>query len=237
MIAPTINPYEEIGTFFKDGLDYLVAHPPAGDWTISYINETLITFLDEEDADNNFGKLIASIFPNSVNDWTNLKIAANLKANSGQMALIEAILESIKENTIDSLDTTWYQSANEQIALSDIDTIDKAPLYIALAITSSSLSYWNDIVTTPGSWATFLSSNAAINYAKIPAWASASFVGSLSGFAQVKDIDITQTSDLTSVFFGVLGEAGSFMSATGLTAAMVIMKLGKRPVAECGCNG
>lgn len=248
MIAPTNNPYEGIAGKFKDGLDYLIANPPAGDWTIKYINETLIAFLDAEDPDSPVTKIIEPIFPNTINDWTNLKIAANLKANPGQYALINSILQSIQENTIDSLDTSWYEAANEQIALADIDTIDKAPIYIALAITATSITYWNDIVTTPGSWATYLSSNTAINYAKIPDWVSASFVGSLSGFAQLRDTDITQTADLASIFFGVLAEAGSFMSATGLTAAMVIMKLGKRTTLQqssdmdtsfgggCGCS-
>lgn len=247
MAIESYNPLEGLGVKFTDGLDYIIAHPPVGDWTFEYLNEVVQEYLNTLDDDGPLGALISTLVPNTVNDYINLRIAQNLSANAAQLALIDAIIEGINTNTIDSLDKFWY-AANEQLTLSGIDTIDKTSLYAATTLAKASTAYWNNIVTTPGDWGTFLNANAAINYAKIPAWTTATFVGSLSGYAQLKETDVTQTADM-GTFFGIFGAFGGLGSALGLTAGLVIFKWAKRPVVNptgrvdamlnpggCGCG-
>lgn len=250
MASPTYNPYRDYETLFTDGLDYIVTNltPPVNYYTITDLVTAYFNSLPTPPGPEQL-QAFSRLAINSGNDYINSRIAGNLNYNANEWAFVESVLGGLKENSIDSYDS-FLEDAQEQLAQADFNTPSKTALYVALALTRASNTYWNTVVTTPGSWATYINSNAAINYANIPHWVSATFVGVLSGFAQIQDPNMPNSGILTSQGRYFAAE-GSVWSALGVTVGKVILRWAKRPVGgseqvttiihdgqtKCNCEG
>ncbi len=248
MAIPILNPYKEGVSLFTDGLDYIIANIP-GSPTYSDLSDTIIDYFNSlPDPPTDGITLIETGMANSVNDYVNSKIAQNQNFGGAEWAMVDAVLCGIKEQSIDSTGD-FLDACMEQLTQSDINTISKTSIYAAIGLAKASDAYWKAIVTTPGGWATYINSNAAINYANIPFWTTATFAGTFSGFAQVQapnmgEANVWNTDGRKFASVIALG------SALVLTAGKVIFKWAQRPVVGnfpsvdsmlkggggCGCN-
>lgn len=233
MAIPTYNPYKEANTLFTDGLDYIIANLPT-DATFDDVVTQIRAYFDSLPNPPDDTKVFENISYNSANDYINTRIAQNLNFGANEWAFIDAVLQGIKENGIESL-ADFFTAAQEQLAEAEINTATKTSLYAALGLTKASYAYWVNIVGTPGDWADYINTNAAINYANIPNWVSATFVSALSGYAQVQSPGIGQ-SDMF-ITQGRLTAINTLVAAAlAVSAGKVIVKWARRPVIGCGCN-
>ncbi len=234
MPLPTYNPYKIANPLFSDGLDYIIANIPA-DPTYTDVVDTIEAYL--ETLPDSFDSVppLVSVAYNSANDYMNSRIAQNLNFGANEWAFVDAVLQGIKDNSIDSL-AEFLAAAEQQLAEAEINTATKTSLYASLGLTYASYNYWlTAVTTTPNAWDTYLNANAAINYANIPHWVAATFVSSLSGFAQFQSPGINQVDILTTSRFTAI--EGLIVGALGVTAGKVIVKWARRPVMNCGCGG
>lgn len=228
---PNYNPYKT--DLFTNGLDYIIANLP-GSPTVNQLNETVIAYfasLPDPDPDHQIIMQQTNLF--SINNYINQQIAANLNYDAPAWAFIESVISGTKQNTIDSL-TEYLLYAQEQLAVADINTPSKNALYIALTNAQGSCAYWQTIVESPGSWATYLHANEAVNYANIPTWIVAAFTGALSGFAQMQEPAVNGAT-ITNAQGRMVGQPMAYGSALAVNAGKVIFKWAKRPVGNCGC--
>jgi len=229
MAIPTYNPYKASNTTFTDGLDYIIANLP-GSPTLDDLTETIMEYFLSlpEPEDGKLVDAMAYAIPNSVNDYINSKILLNLNFNANGQVIIDSVLSAIREESIDSLGDC-LEAYIEEVAKADINTVSKTSLYQAVGIANANQAYWKNIVTTPGAWSTYINSNAAINYANIPNWTSAAFIGVFSGFAQIQYPEVAG-ADLWNGQGRNAGGVIAVGSALALTAGKVIFKWAKRPV-------
>ncbi|MCW5908628.1 MAG: hypothetical protein KIS94_12270 [Chitinophagales bacterium] len=232
MAIPNYNPYQT--DLLTNGFNYLIANLP-GSPTVNDLNTTILAYFTS--LPNPVSSEALSIMQNtniySINNYINQTIAVNLNYGGAASAFIETVLSGIKENTTDSL-TDYLLSAQELLAAADINTASKEALYVALTNAQGSCAYWQTTVATPGSWAAYLHSNEAVNYANIPTWVIAAFTAVLSGYAQVQAVAISEPN----VFNTQGRQVSAFMgygSALAVTAGKVIFKWPQKPVINCGC--
>lgn len=223
MAISSYNPYRDYETLFTDGLNYIVTNltPPVNYYSITDLVTAYFNSLPTPPGPEQL-QAFSRLAINSGNDYMNSRIAANLNYTPTEQAFVESVLGGLKENSIDSYDS-FLSDAQEQLARADFNTPSKTALYVALALTRAGNTYWNTVVTTPGNWAAYINSNAAINYANIPHWVSATFAGVLSGFAQIQDPSLPNSSILSSQGRYFAAE-GAVWSALGVTAGKVILK-------------
>lgn len=223
---PNYNPYKT--DLLTNGFDYIIANLP-GSPTVNDLNNTIIDYFaslpDPLSSDAQGIMQQTNIF--SINNYINQQIAPNLNYDAAGWAFIESVVSGIKENTVDSY-TELLLNAQEQLAAADINTPSKNALYIALTNAQGSCAYWQTIVESPGSWATYLHANEAVNYANIPTWILAAFTGALSGFAQVQEPAINGATPI-NVQGRMVGQAMAYGSALAVNAGKVIFKWAKRP--------
>ena len=235
MAIPTYNPYKASNTTFTDGLDYIISNLLESP-TFDDLNDTIVAYFNSlPDPPGDLIGYMPISNSNTVNDYINSKIAQNLNFNGGEAALVDAVLCGIKEGSIESMGD-FLEAAIQQVAeVEGVNTISKTALYGAAGFAQDSNAYWQNVVTTPGGWATYINSNAAINYANIPHWVEATYVGTFSGFAQIQAPSMGEANA-----FNFQGRSGAgqiaISTALALTAGKVIFKWAKRPVVVCGCN-
>ncbi len=228
MAIPILNPYKEGEQLFTDGLDYIIANIP-GSPTYSALSDTIIDYFNSLPSPPTEGMpLIITGMANSVNDYVNSKIAQNLNFGGAEASMVDAVLCGIKEQSIDSMGD-FLAACMEQLTTSDINTISKTSIYAAIGLAQVNDAYWKNIVTTPGGWATYLNSNAAINYANIPFWNTACVVGTFSGFAQIQAPNMGE-ANVWNTDGRKFASVVSLGSALVLTAGKVIFKWAQRPV-------
>lgn len=229
MATPTYNPYQELGpSLFTDGLDYVIANIPGSPTYDDIINTIMAYWAQTTDppGDDILG-FIQSSMSASANDYINSQVAQNLNANESQLDLINSLICGITENSIESL-TNYWDAANEAVALSGIGNSNKSAIWQALAIANAANTYWDGIVTTPGSWSTYINSNAAINYANISTWVLAGFVGTLSGFSYVQQLNVGGADafkDQGIQTAGIVAVTG----AIAVSCGKIMLKWAKRP--------
>lgn len=228
MAILTYNPFKYQEQLFSDGLDYVIANIP-GSPTLDQLADTVIDYLaslpDPMGNDTLTGARIAAI--NSANDFINNRIVQNLNYDVNGLSLIDSVVFGMKENSIDSL-ADFFSAAEEQIAEATLNTISKYALYNSLTMAKTSYTYWLGVVGTPGSWATYINSNAAINYANLPFWATSAYMGAFSGFAMAQAPSMAQASldNSTGRFYGA---NISLATALVVNAGKVIFKWAERP--------
>ena len=229
MSLASYNPYRDYETLFTDGLNYIVTNltPPVNYYSITELITAYFNSLPNPPSDEKL-QAFSRLAANSANDYIHSRIAANLNYQAPERAFIKNVLQGLKENSMDSYDS-FLQDAQEQLAQAGFNTPSKTALYVALAISRTGNSYWNTVVTTPGNWAAYLSSNEAINYANIPHYVTAAFWGVLSGFAQIQNPYMPNADFLTAQGRYFAAE-GAVWSALGLTAGKVILKWAVRPL-------
>ncbi len=232
MAIITVNPYKASDPVFTDGLDYIAANIP-GSPTLDDLTETIMEYFLSlpEPEDEKLVDAMAFSIPNSVNDYVNWRIMANQNFNATEFALVRAVFYGIKNESIESMGN-FLDACTEQVALCKVNTVAKTSIYQAIGLANANQAYWKNIVTTPGAWSTYINSNAAINYANIPHWTTASVLGSFSGFAQIQYPNISGAT----VFNGQGRSAGGVIavgSALALTAGKVIFKWAQRPRIVC----
>ncbi len=231
----TQNPFSRVGEQFYNGLDYVINNIP-GSPNFDNLNTVTIDYLSTllggggGSINPILGDIVYSILPNTVNDYTNLLISQNANLSQQQQAIAISVLDGINKNTIDTL-PDFFDSVDAEIAKTEINITDKTALYIATAIGKSSSKYWENAAASPGNWATYLNGNSAINYANIPFYVTASFVGALSGFSQGQMPNMGGATVLNDVG-RTLGSPTSLVSSIGLTAGKVIFKWSLKPNIE-----
>ncbi|MDB5284294.1 MAG: hypothetical protein JWO06_3369 [Bacteroidota bacterium] len=192
----SFNPYEGAGPIFTNGLDYIAANLPVPA-TLADLNDTVLAYYGTLTPPPGADALdiVKTVIPNSANQYINKQIGQNLNFDSQQLDLVYSINNGIKESSIESL-ANLFDLALEDVTTSCISDNSKISVYLALELATASVAYWNGIVTMPGNWASYISSNAAINYANIPNWVAASFVGAFSGFSQVQYVNIQNVDSI-----------------------------------------
>lgn len=227
MATPVYNPWNLYVGQFSTGLDYIAANIASP--TFDSIRDTTMDYYATLSpspgggVENSLERSIAT----SANDYIDLKILENLIASPQQLALIESLYMGIMDNSIESLEN-YFDIADDQISMSSISNSDKAPIWAALAIARASLNYWESTVATPGNWSTYLDSDTAANYANIPNWILASFVGVLSGYSKAAMMKIYWTGVVSTESTRLGIEVGVGV-AISLTSGKVILDWSKRP--------
>ena len=235
MAIETYNPYKASNTIFTDGLDYIIANLP-GSPTFDDLLTTITAYFNSlpDPPGAEIIGLMPSMMANTVNDYVNSKIAENLNFGGNEWAIVDSVLSGIKGGSIESMED-FLEAALQQVAEATISTPTKTTLYGAAGFAKASFSYWGSVVKTPGSWATYINTNEAINWANIPFWVEATYVGTFSGFAQVQAPNIPDAN-----LFNVQGRMGggtiAISTALALTAGKVIFKWAQRPVIYANCN-
>ncbi len=227
MAIPVLNPYKQGDTLFTDGLDYIIANLP-GSPTYDDLSATIEAYLAALPEPPDELPFIVIAMANSVNDYVNSKNAQNLNFDGSEAAMIDAVFCGIKEQSIDSMGD-FFDACTEQLTQSDINTISKTSIYGAIGLAKASDAYWKAVVAAPGAWATYINSNAAINYANIPHWNTAAFVGTFSGFAQAQAPNMGNADVWNGKGRMIAGTVG-LSTALVLTAGKVIFKWAQRPV-------
>lgn len=246
MASRTYNPFQNLGIQYVNGLDYIINNlpTPLEDTTFEILNQTLIEYLqsilsDSEEPDPVppiIDNVVYSVLPNITNSYQNSNLFNESFYNPAQLRIVSSVFNTIKNNSIESIGSLLID-VNNEIAQSGLSAIDQAPLFVAIEIGRKSSEYWNTIVTTPPpatNWTTFLNSNPAINTANIPYWVTASIEASLSGYAQIQQLDMSAATALNSVGRAV-GGTSAMLAAIGLSAGKVIFKWGKKRPSSCGC--
>ncbi len=222
------NPYDNyLEDIFKSGLDYIITHPPAGDWTLTDLNKAVLDYLDSEldfDTEGFLGGLFETIIPNTVDDFYNNRAINAYR----QKAIIVSLYNGLKVNSISSLES-YFNLANMKIINSRLSNGDKASLFMAVTITKASYQYWREKAASPGDWSAFLSANEAINYVEIPFWIGCSFKGTLSGFAQIQKPLVGGATVLNDVG-RTAGIISGVTGALGLTAGKIFFNWAQKPV-------
>lgn len=234
MAIPTYNPFSYLDDSLADGFDYMIANLP-GTPSFQDIIDTTIAYLQSfpEPPSPELLNVFTQIASVNANNYINSKIAETLDFDNASFALVDSVLSGIKENTIDSL-TEFLSNTDEQIATSCSyqNSVSSSSLYTASALAKSSNAYWQVKALTPGSWSTYLSGNAAIDYSNIPHWVTASYVASLGGYAQII------TSGNTNLILNTTAKLGdapncAMANALAITTAKIILKWPQRSAASC----
>lgn len=175
LIELLVNPYfSTVGQQHTDGLDAIQSALQGTDFlssVITYIEDTFYPSPDTQ-TDNE----IRSVTSFAYNDYIN----NNLDSYSAQQNyFISLLLNGIFKVPVNSI-PAFLADLNDQVNRSGMSTMEKVPVFMAIAVAISDYQYWLDILTTPGNWSSFLNSDYAINYANLPYWVQAASFGTLA---------------------------------------------------------
>lgn len=225
---PYYNPFDYRKGTLTAGLDYVAANikDPNFDDIITAVLAYYASLPTPITGDA--AAAIEIIIRSTANDYINGNIGRQLNFDAGGQALMRTVLWGVKNNSIDSLDMFLDGVLEQLTGATGVNSISKTSLYVALALATESNSYWNNVVDKPGSWAAFINSQQAINYANIPFWISATYMSSLSGFAQVQAPNIAEATEVNGQS-RLHAVTGAVAVAIALTSAQVILKWAKRP--------
>jgi hypothetical protein len=227
MAIRNYNPYDDFGLLFTNGLDYLIANLPATP-TMEDVRDKIYAYFETiPDSPDGLGQTLA-VSLNSSNEYINGQIVKNLNLRRGDWAIVAAILRGIKQNSVISLDTDYWDAAQELLVQSEINTLSKSAIYVSLAMARAATTYWKTVATTSGSWSTYVNTNEAINYATVPYWVEAAFTGSISGYAQTLTLNVTEPTVLTTQL-NRLAPWSALVGALAVNTGLVIYKWPKRP--------
>lgn len=230
------NPFKIVGEQYVDGLNYIITNLPANP-TFEQLNDTTIAYVgglfstDEEDPSIApiLKTTVDSILPNTINDYINKQILANLNLTPLQENLIIDIYDGLFANPISSL-KDYFETVDESITEASLTTLDKSAIFLSASIAKSSYGYWKEVIenNNPAGWSTYLNSNLAVNYANLAFYVASAYVGALSGFSQA------QTPNFG--FANIINNAGrtiaapvAIAGALGLNSGLVIFKWSKKP--------
>jgi len=169
------NPYSTtVGQQHTDGLDAIQAALPG-----TYFSSSVITYIEDTfypSPDTQTDNEIRSVTIFAGNDYVN----NNLEGYSAQQNyFISLLLNGIFKVPVNSI-PLFLTDLNDQVNRSGMSTMEKVPVFMAIAVAFADYQYWLDILTTPGNWSTYLDSNYAVNYANLPYWVQAASFGTLS---------------------------------------------------------
>jgi hypothetical protein len=237
----TYNPYPKLGQQFKDGLDYIkdnLLTPAPPEVTLEEINDSVAEYLqtifgDEENGDefNILSSLISSLIPTAANSYQNNQLFNESFFSQTQVMLISSIMEAIKSNSVEGINSV-LEDAEEEISKSGLSASEQAPLFMAVTYAKASNAYWTEVISSPGQWENFISSNAAINHANLPFWTLASFESALNGYAQIQQLD-TPSANLVNTAGRTIAILAALTATLGVSAGKILLKFVQRP----GTNG
>lgn len=239
-----LNPFSKISTQYSNGLEYLINNLPAtpsfddlNNTTIAYI-QTLLdpTTIPPDSLNLPMNDALASVIPNSVNDYNNQIIPQNLMMSAGQAEFVASVLQGIRQNSIESLGA-FFDEVDNEISQSNMLTINKTSLYMASGIARASYTYWMGVLSTSGheGWTDHLSGSEAINYSNVQIWVSASFLAALSGYAQGQTLAVGG-AEVLNVAGRTIGIPLALGAALGVTAGKVIFKWVQKPSIGAGSD-
>lgn len=230
MAITTYNPYSADVDLLSNGLDYIIANVPSSPTVYDLLDTCeayLYTLIPGAPANVGIGMKIA--LTNVLNSYIDGKIEQNLSYDPSQLALVNSVYDGIRQQSIDSLGDFFADSA-QQLAMAEYSTYSKGPMYYALMEAEVSYYYWLGKIGAPGGWATYLNSNAAINYSNIPYWVSAAYVAAFAGWSLGQDVNLNYPIPTTQPGIAVmLPKFSAMLSALFLTSGEVILGFSNRP--------
>ncbi len=230
MATQTYNPYIADAALLSDGLDYVIANlasTPTFYDLLETCEDYLYTLIPGAPASVGLGMRIT--LTNTYNAYVNNKIEQNLNYDIDQLLFVNAAYKGIKSQSINSLED-FLVSGRQQLAMDTFSTFSKGPAYYALMEAEVSYNYWLTKVSTPGGWATYFDSNAAINYSNIPHWVAAAYVASYAGWSQGQEVNLNFPIPSQQPGIAVmLTKTAAMLSALMLTSGEVIFRWSNRP--------
>lgn len=174
LIELLINPYlATVGQQHTDGLEAVETGLPGTGFLESIINYIETNFYPSPDTQTS--NEIASVTSFAYNDYIN----NNLNGYSAeQNYFISLLLNGIFKVPVNSI-PSFLADLNDQVNRSGMSTMEKVPVFMAIAVAITDYQYWLDILTTHGNWSTYLNSEYAVNYANLPYWVQAAAFGTL----------------------------------------------------------
>ncbi len=195
-----VNPYTPIAPKYSEGLNSIVATlaPLYPNQTIDDLVNAVYTYVTTTYSqtpspieEQNFKSLIYSL----INGYLNYQLAYSTK----QMDFIHKLIGGTLANG-NPENILWHiLDVEEQIAQSNLTTIEQSPLLYATAVGKAAYNYWSAVVTSPESWNDFITSFTP-SIIKFPYWVASSMQGVLIGINLLNSVDDNIEKTLQTVF-------------------------------------
>jgi hypothetical protein len=215
------NPYYVLGEKQKEALDFIIANLPPSP-TFEQLNEVLLTAVfgiapDGVLSSDTAPLFLQTVLPLAHNGYINgagkTLAFKNSSTSEGsnttpmyterQMPNIRQMLDGIQSVPAESI-VAVLNAAEETIAGSGLAYQEQLPLYIAVEAGRSQAAYWLMQINTPGAWAVYQNTDAAINYLHMPQLISAAVRATLLCYGLIKPAQVT----VPDVFPAMVGSIG-----------------------------
>jgi hypothetical protein len=177
--------------------------------------------------------LISTVIPVAANSYQNNQLFTEGLFNDTQIMLIESTRQSLQNNSPEDI-VKVLENMEEEVSKSGLSASEQSPLFIALTFAKASASYWDNIITTPGNWGSYINSNTAVNYINLKYWTLATFESALNGYAQVQQLD-TPSANILNTAGRTIAPVAALTASIGISSSKVILKLIQKPnFGTCG---
>jgi hypothetical protein len=253
-----INSYTYIETDFKNGLDnigsvlsMLYPNQTIQELVDAVYNYVVTTYMMGDEPNPLQARSLKSAIYAIINGYINIGSGDSLELNSLQSSfafeLVNGTLElrnpeDIKQHII---------NIEERITASPLNVNEQAPLLYATAIGKASYDYWANVIVTPTSWSSFITSFTP-PIVKFPTWVASAMQGTLIGFSMYQNrINGSLAAELRLVLEYVgANTLLSLFGSLGVGAGKVVFNLQHRPInyacdsslilqepkSDCGCK-
>lgn len=248
-MANTFNPYPLIGTQLTTGLDALAAVlTPAStidefvNAIYNYVQPIYYPVSSPATVPPQIQIEIKSVVYNVINSYNNNPKSASFFYGPKQSYFIDLLLGLKTSNStpINAINT-WLLDIEDNITKDDMPIAAQTPLLLATIQATHVYAYWNTKIATPGTWAPFFQTPAALNYANIPHWLVACVEGALIGAQATPRGLIQPTTEIVGVNI-----ISALIGGLAIGAGKVIFKFVPRvqpanlvtnaPAGGCGCG-
>ncbi len=225
MAIATFNPYPLLGSQLTAGLDTISGSlTPAS--TVDELVNAIYNYVQPIYYPSSSGAAspqlqieLKSVIYNIINGYSD-KILAKLPWTGEQLNFISMMIGSITttETPINAIGTR-LTDIQDNISDSGLNFDDQTPLLLGMVCEITLYNYWVTKVATPGTWAPFFQTPAALNYINIPFWTAAGTQGALIGANASQQGLIAPTTDKTTVDI-----VSALIGALAIGAGKVIFK-------------
>lgn len=203
MATITYNPYPEIGQQLTKGLEAIASALTPTSTVDDFVNE-IYKFIQPiyypAPVSKQLEIEIKSVAYNMINAYNNKTLNYNILYGPIQSNIIEMMLGSTTtDHTPINALKSWFLDIEDNITKSNLSIEAQTPLLLTTTCANNLYDYLVAKVATPGVWASFFQTPAALNYANIPFWTAACMEGVLIGANATQKGLIAPTTDIVSV--------------------------------------